>query len=207
MSRGRPLVIGLTGGVASGKSWVAARFRALGIPLLEADEVGRAVVQAPSPALEDIASAFGREFLLPDGNLDRSRMRERIFSDAGARARLEAITHPLIRRRISDWIHRQEPAYCILAAAILIESGMDRLVDRVLVVDAPQATQIERLIQRDGISPNLAQQMLQAQASREQRLARANDVLDNGNIRLSLEPQIRRLHHFYLELAAAPAEG
>jgi len=197
-------VIGLTGGVASGKSWVAARFRNLGVPLLEADDVGREIVMPRSPALDEIASIFGHDYLLADGNLDRKRMRERIFADEDAKGKLEAITHPRIRTRLREWCSLQSSPYCILAAAILIEGGMDALVDRILVVDSPEASQIERLTQRDGISEGLARQMVAAQAPRSLRLARAHDVLDNCDVALPLEAQVNRLHRLYLRLAAAP---
>lgn len=198
---GGPLVIGLTGGIASGKSTVGDQFIALGVPLLDGDYVAREVVAPPSPALAAIAAHFGAEYLQPDGTLDRRRLRERVFSDPTARRELEAITHPLIRRRILEWRDAQTAPYCILSVAILVESGMHQLVDRILAVDVPQATQLERLVLRDGIAEPLAQQMIAAQASRSQRLARADDVVDNTRPPQSLAPQVERLHRLYLEIA------
>jgi dephospho-CoA kinase len=205
VNRGAALVIGLTGGIASGKSTVGELFMDLGVPLLDGDHVAREVVAPPSPALAAIAARFGADFLQPDGSLDRRRLRERVFGDPAALRELEAITHPLIRSRILAWHAAQTAPYCILSVAILLESGMDRLTDRVLVVDVPVAAQMQRLLGRDGIAEPLARQMIAAQASREQRLARADDVLDNSAGREALLPQVQRLHRHYLQLAAAGA--
>ncbi len=199
------LVVGLTGGVASGKSTVGELFMQLGAPLLDGDHVAREVVAPPSPALAAIAARFGPEFLMADGSLDRRRLRERVFADAAALRELEAITHPLIRQRILAWHTAQTTPYCILSVAILLEAGMDRLTDRILVVDIPVAAQLERLTGRDGIAEALARQMMAAQASREQRLGRADDVIDNTRPRGTLSPQVERLHRLYLRLAAARA--
>jgi dephospho-CoA kinase len=199
----RPLIVGLTGGVASGKSYVSALFEELGVPLLDADQVAREVVEPGTPALAAIARRFGPDYLLADGRLDRRRLRQRVFADRQARRALEAITHPPIRSRIAEWIARQRAPYAMLSAAILLESGLEALVDRVLVIDAPPATQIQRLIARDGVEPQLARQMLAAQMDRALRLARADDVLDNGDERRELRPAVRALHRRYLSLAPA----
>ncbi len=191
--------------MASGKSTVGELFMQLGAPLLDGDHVAREVVAPPSPALAAIAARFGPEFLMADGSLDRRRLRERVFADAAALRELEAITHPLIRQRILAWHTAQTTPYCILSVAILLEAGMDRLTDRILVVDIPVAAQLERLTGRDGIAEALARQMMAAQASREQRLGRADDVIDNTRPRGTLSPQVERLHRLYLRLAAARA--
>jgi len=196
-----PLVIGLTGGIASGKSTVGNLFIGLGVPLLDGDHVAREVVAPPSPALAAIAARFGPDYLLADGSLDRRRLRQRVFAEPAARRELEAITHPLIRQRILAWRDAQTAPYCILSVAILVESGMNQLVDRILVVDVPQAAQLERLLTRDGIAEPLAQQMIAAQASRAERLARADDVVDNTRSPQSLAPQVARLHQLYNQLA------
>jgi len=201
----RPFTIGLTGGVASGKTFAGREFQKLGVPLLEADDVGHAVVAPPSPALAEIAREFGADFLSADGQLDRRKMRECVFADPAALRRLEAITHPLIRARIREWQQAQTAPYCILSAAILLESGMDALVDRILVIDAPEAVQLERLLLRDSVAEPLAQQMIAAQASRTRRLERAHDVLDNSDAQQPLAPAIQRLHLFYQNLAATSA--
>lgn len=197
----RPLRVGLTGGIASGKSLVGDRFAALGVPVLDADQVAREVVALGQPALIEIAEAFGHPFLLPDGTLDRRRMREHVFADPAARKRLETITHPRIRARVQGWLDAQTAPYSILSAAILVESGMRDYVHRVLVVDAPVDEQVRRLTRRDGISEALARQMLAAQADRERRLAAADDVILNEGPIEATRQAVERLHRQYLRLA------
>jgi dephospho-CoA kinase len=192
--------IGLTGGIASGKTYISQCFEELGVPLLEADIVAREVVMPPSPALDRIAERFGHDMLQSDGTLDRPKMRQLVFSDPQALRDLEAITHPAIRDRIGDWRARQPPPYCVLSNAILIESGMYRLVDRVLVVDATPEVQLRRLLRRDNIDAAAAKRMLAAQADRATRLKRAHDVVDNGDESRSLRPAVLRLHHLYQRL-------
>lgn len=195
------LAIGLTGGVASGKSYVQGLFAALGVPIIEADDVGRAVVQPGEPALAEIAARFGAEMLLPDGSLNRPRMREKVFQDAAALRQLEAITHPHIRARLRAWRDAQTAPYCLLSAAILLESGMSALVSRVLVVDAPEQDQLSRLMRRDGIAEPLARAMLARQWTRAERLARADDLIENPEPPRELDAEVRALHQRYLELA------
>lgn len=195
------LTIGLTGGVASGKSLAAAAFAARGAPVLDADQVARDVVVPGTPALAEIVQAFGAGVVQADGQLDRRRMRERVFADPAARRRLEQITHPRIRERLLAWRDAQAAPYCILAVAILVESGMDALVDRILVIDTPPERQLEWLTARDGIDAALARGMLAAQASREQRLARATDVITNAGTPADLDRAVGRLHDAYLEMA------
>jgi len=197
------LTIGLTGGVASGKSRVMECFARLGVPVLDAAQVSRDIVAPPSPALRSIAHRFGPEALLMDGTLNRRWLREKVFADAQARRDLEAITHPLIGARLREWRDAQTAPYCILAVPILIEAGFDRLVDRILVVDAHEEHQSTRLIQRDGVTDTLARQMIAAQASREHRLAAAHDVLDNSGDETRIPTLVTELHNFYLKLAAS----
>lgn len=199
---GAQLVIGLTGGVASGKSHVHGLFAGLGVPVLEADDVGRAVVEPGEPALERIAEEFGANMLLPDGGLNRGLMRELVFADSGALARLEAITHPYIRARISSWIAAQTARYCMLSAAILLEKQLSTQCDRVLVVDAPEADQIARLMQRDHIAEPLARAMLARQFTRAERLARADEVIVNASPERDLMRDVQALHERYLQLAS-----
>lgn len=196
------LTVGLTGGVASGKSLVSARFQDLGVPLLDADQVSREVVAPPSPALDEIARRFGREYLTEQGELDRRRMRERIFQDISAKRQLEAILHPHMWRRMAEWRDAQQAPYCILSAAILLEAGMKSLVDRVLVVDTPVEVQLTRLLQRDGIGAELARDMIAAQHPREIRLAAADDVIVNSGSPEEACRQVDQLHRRYLQLAA-----
>jgi dephospho-CoA kinase len=195
--------VGLTGGIASGKSLVASQFEALGVPVLDADQVSRDVVAPGQPALAAIVQAFGPGAVQPDGTLDRRAMRTLVFADPESRRKLEAITHPAIRSRIGAWIDAQTAPYCILANAILLESGMDRLVDRVLVVDVPEQTQLERLTVRDQIDPTLARQMLAAQSSRKLRLDRADDIIENAGPPEVTARAVRSLHEGYLAKAAA----
>lgn len=195
------LTIGLTGGIASGKSHIAALFIELGAPLLEADDVARSIVQPGEPALAAIADRFGDATLQADGTLDRRRLREQVFADPVARKDLEAITHPAIRQRVDAWRAQQPGPYCIYSAAILVESGMTAQVDRILVVDAPETEQLRRLMGRDGADETLARRMIAAQATRAARLARADDILDNGDTGRDPRPQVLRLHRRYQALA------
>src|SRR5690242_11842233 len=172
--------VALTGGVAAGKGEVARRFEALGVHVYDADVAARAVVEPGEPALTEIEFVFGPDLLNADGSLDRRAMRERVFGDPRARAKLEAIVHP----RVNEWLRRRvatdRGAYCMLAIPLLAETWPQYdFVDRVLVVDAPDETRIERLMRRDAIASEAAQRVLAAQASREQRLALAHDVIVN----------------------------
>ena len=191
------LIVGLTGGVASGKSHVLHLFQSLGVPAIEADDVGRAVVAVGQPALAEIAKAFGSHLLLADGSLDRRALRGVVFGDATALQQLEAITHPHIRHHLRDWLAAQTAPYCLLSAAILLERGLSSLVQRVLVVDAPEADQVRRVMQRDQIDETLARQMLARQMRRAERLAAADDVIENPDPLQDLMPQVQRLHARY----------
>jgi dephospho-CoA kinase len=195
--------VGLTGGVASGKSLVSAQFRKLDVPVLDADQVAREVVEPGQPALAEIVESFGAGVLQDNGQLDRRKLRQIVFGDVDARRRLEQITHPRIRERIRAWLDAQTADYCIVDNAILIESGMDRLVDRVLVVDAPEEVQLSRLKARDGIDEVLARQMLAAQSPRELRITRADDVILNTGSVDQTADAVLRLHDVYLVRATA----
>ncbi|MDB5971933.1 MAG: dephospho-CoA kinase [Hydrocarboniphaga sp.] len=193
------LTIGLTGGIASGKTLVADAFIALGVPVLDADQVARDVVAPGEPALTLIAEAFGAKALQADGTLDRRRMRELVFGNPAELRRLEAITHPAIRQRMRDWRDAQTAPYCMLSVAILVESaGMRELVDRVLVIDVPVETQMARLTARDQVDATLARQMIAAQASREQRLAAADDIIANDGSVAQTLAAVQALHQRYL---------
>lgn len=194
--------VGLTGGVASGKTLVVQFFAELGVPVIEADEVSRAVVTPPSAALDQIRLEFGEQFLQSDGSLNRPLMRAHVFADELRRRRLEQILHPLMAASIQRWRQQRSEPYCILSAAILIESGMHRLVDRIVVVDVPVAMQLARLMARDGADEALARSMLASQLSREQRLQSADDVIDNSGSRQHSLEQVRRLHELYLRLSS-----
>jgi len=198
-------IVGLTGGIASGKSEVTRRFEALGIVVADADVAAREVVAPGSPALEQIGRRFGSAMLLADGSLDRARLREHVFGNDGERKALEAITHPAIRARVRDICETAGSPYAIAAIPLLAEAGgRDSYpwLDRIVVVDAPEAVRHARLLQRDNIDAALATRMIQAQASREQRLALADDVIVNDGQPEHLQPQVEALDRLYRQLAA-----
>jgi dephospho-CoA kinase len=196
-------VIALTGGIAAGKSTVEQRFAALGIHVYDADQAAREVIEPGTDGLAQIVEAFGHEVIGPDGRLDRPMMRQRIFADREARHTLEAIVHPRVRLWLQQRALADTGPYCLLAVPLLAEHiGHYRWVDRVLVVDVDEATQIRRLIARDGIDEALARRILASQATREQRLAVADDVIDNGGDAAALDARVAALHAQYLALAA-----
>lgn len=199
------LCIGLTGGIASGKSSVAQAFAELGVPVLDADQVARDVVEPGTPGLAAVVAEFGSEVLSSTGELNRRALRERVFNDTAQRKRLEALLHPRIRQAMREWRDNLQAPYGILMVPILIEGGFDALCDRILVIDLPVQEQIDRLRQRDDISEELALKMLAAQASREQRLQRADDVIDNSGQPQAWSDQVAQLHQQYLALAALSA--
>ncbi|MGB5339847.1 MAG: dephospho-CoA kinase [Gammaproteobacteria bacterium] len=199
----RPLVIGLTGGIGSGKSTVAEGFQALGVAVIDADRIAHALVEPGQPALDAIVASFGRDCLTADGHLDRTRMRRRVFTDAAQRQRLEAILHPIIRSKIRDLIREVETAYCIVVIPLLLETGQTDLVDRILVVDVPEAVQIARVAARDGLSQAEISAIMATQADRASRLAAATDVISNDADRATLTRRIQALHAHFLELAGA----
>jgi len=201
------LTVGLTGGVASGKTLVESVFIELGVPVVDADQISREVVRPPSPALDLIRTRFGDEFLNLDGSLNRPQMRAHVFGDPAQRKKLEQILHPLMFRRIEDWRNACEQPYCVLSAAILLESGLQRLTDRVLVVDIPAELQRQRLRARDAVSESLADSMLAAQLSREQRLQSADDVVDNSGSMDETRRQVLALHQTYLGMAQSLPTG
>lgn len=198
-----PLTIALTGGIASGKSVVSERLAALGARVLDADVLARELVMPGTPALAEIVDVFGLRMTAADGSLDRRALRERIFDDASARAELNAILHPRIRAGLRAQAARTPPGrYAVLAIPLLVENRRHYdWVDRVLVVDAPRELQLARLLTRDGITPELAEAMLDAQATREQRLAIADDVVRNEGSLAALDDAVRALHERYSALA------
>lgn len=197
------LCVGLTGGIASGKSTAGKLFQALGVPLIDADQAARDVVEPGSPGLAAVAAEFGTEVLQADGSLNRRLLREKVFKDDEQRKTLESILHPLIRRQLQDWREALSAPYGLLMSPIMRESGFIHMVDRVLVVDVSRETQKSRLMSRDGIDDALAESMLNAQDDRASRLAIADDVIDNSDEPGALDAQVQRLHKQYLALAAA----
>ena len=194
--------VALTGGIASGKSTVADLFAARGVPVIDTDVIAREVVEPGQPALADVVAAFGPGVLGADGRLDRRRLRKIIFADAGARRRLEAILHPAIRAEMERQSRAAGGAYQLLVIPLLTEGGRRDHVDRVLLVDVPEELQVQRLMMRDGVSHEQAQASLNAQATRAQRLALADDVIRNTGRVDGLREQVAELHGKYLRLAA-----
>jgi dephospho-CoA kinase len=198
----RVAVVALTGGIASGKGAVSERLERRGAAILDADRIARDLVRPGEPALAEIADAFGAQALLPSGELDRARMRERVFADIAARRRLESILHPRVRAALRVGVTECAAAYCVLVIPLLTEVRGDYdFVDRVLVVDVSPAVQQQRLMLRDGCSKQAAAAMIAAQAPRAARLAIADDVVDNDGDWSMLDAPIARLHEVYLRIA------
>ncbi|HHQ4651857.1 TPA: dephospho-CoA kinase [Aeromonas hydrophila] len=199
-------VVAITGGIGSGKTTVANQFAELGIEVVDADVIAREVVEPGTPALAAIADHFGSEVITPDGQLDRRRLRERVFTDPQAKGWLNALLHPLIRTEMHRQCAAARSPYCLLVVPLLVENRLTALANRVLVIDVDEATQIERTCRRDGVSREQAQAILAAQASRAERLAAADDVLDNQNgTPEAIKSRILALHETYLAFASQQA--
>ena len=199
-------VVAITGGIGSGKTTVANRFAELGIEVVDADIIAREVVEPGTPALAAIAAHFGPDVVAPDGQLDRRRLRERIFTDSQAKEWLNALLHPLIRSEMLRQCEATRSPYCLLVVPLLVENRLTSLADRVLVIDVDEATQIERTCRRDGVSREQAQAILASQASRSERLAMADDVLDNqSGTTETIRARILALHETYLAFASQQA--
>ncbi|NKJ48775.1 dephospho-CoA kinase [Burkholderia sp. SG-MS1] len=198
-------VVGLTGGIGSGKSTVADLFAAHGVPLVDTDLIAHRITAPHGIAMPPIAAEFGAAFVAADGSLDRARMRELVFSDEGARKRLEAITHPLIRAETRREQREAQGPYVIVVVPLLVESGSwKHRANRVLTVDCSVETQIARVMCRNGFSRDQVLAIIARQATREARLAAADDVIDNDNAPLSaLKAQVDKQHRAYLSLADA----
>jgi dephospho-CoA kinase len=196
--------VGLTGGIASGKSTVARLFAELGVPVVDADEIAREVVMPGEAALTKLVALFGEDILDTQGHLNREAMRSMVFADDTKRSQLEAVLHPAIGLRMAQAIAKAKGPYLILMVPLLVETGQHRLVNRVLVVDVPEQVQMARLMQRDGIDESQAQAMLAAQASRAQRLAQAHDVIHNDRSLAKLPEVVHELHAAYLQMAQDP---
>jgi len=196
------LVIGLTGGIGSGKSTVAELFAKHGVPVIDTDVIARELVEPGEPALAEIAAAFGEGLVDSRGSLDRERLRNIVFGDSEQRQRLEAILHPRIYARVRDRVARLDAPYCIVVIPLLVETGGGALVDRVLVVDAPLDVRIRRTQSRDGLPEAQVRAIAATQADRERRLEASDDVIDNRNGADALDAQIEALHAKYLALAA-----
>jgi len=194
-------VLGLTGGIASGKSTVAEQFARLGVPVLDLDQVARDVIAPGTPLLAQVFDRFGQDLRRPDGQLDRRALRARVFADPELRHQLEAMLHPAVRARTAEWLAAAPGPYQIVVHPLLTETRARSRYDRVLVVDCAPEQQRARLAARDGADPALAEAMIAAQASRAERLGVADDVLLNDGDLPALSTKVETLHRGYLGLA------
>ncbi|MGI2173897.1 dephospho-CoA kinase [Shewanella ulleungensis] len=194
-------VVGLTGGIASGKTTVANLFAAYGIQLVDADVIAREVVQKGSKGLTIITEHFGNEILLPDGQLDRAALRSKVFNNEAQRLWLNSLLHPMIRQTMLEQVNTSTSAYVIMVVPLLFENQLDSLVTTTLVVDISPELQISRTMQRDGVSLQQVEHILASQMSRQQRIDKADHIIDNqGDINL-LRSQVARLHQLFLQQA------
>ena len=197
-------VVGLTGGIGSGKTEVAGAFAALGIEIIDADALAHRLSTPGERGLEAIREAFGDDVLTANGELDRAGLRRRVFADAAARAKLEATLHPLIRAEAERDMRRWRGVYGIVVVPLLLErEGLRSIIDRVLVVDCSEEEQVRRVVARSGLAPEEVRAIMATQLPRERRLAAADDILDNSGPSASIDPQVRALDRRYRELAAA----
>lgn len=194
------LRVGLTGGIGSGKSTVARRFTDKGIPIIDADVITRKLVEPGEAALTEISEILGKEFISEDGRLDRARLRDAIFENEVTRKRLEAILHPRVAEVVADKVTSLTSPYCIIVIPLLFEAAQEHLVDRILVVDAPEELQVDRVMTRDHIDAGKVKQIIASQLDRKSRLARADDVIVNDGNETALEDQVNRLHKHYLQM-------
>lgn len=200
-------VVGVTGGIGSGKTAVTNLFAELGITIVDADLCARIVVEPGRPALTEIVEHFGSGILQADGTLDRAAMRKRVFLDPDDRRALERITHPRIGEEIRKQLREAESPYAILVSPLLIEGDQHELCNRILVVDVPESVQLQRTMQRDSNDAEQVKRIIASQASREQRLSRADDVIENTGTLDDLRAQVAALHQQYLLLGQAAVES
>ncbi|MFJ5453270.1 dephospho-CoA kinase [Pectobacterium jejuense] len=199
-------IVALTGGIGSGKSTVADEFAKLGATIVDADIIARQVVEPGEPALDAIRLRFGDAMLNTDGSLNRAALRQQIFSSPEEKQWLNNLLHPLIQQETQSQFQAASAPYILWVVPLLVENGLQQRAQRVLVVDVDKETQLARTLARDGISQQQAENILAAQATREQRLAYADDIIDNSRCPNELAPQVAELHRQYLELAASAAD-
>jgi len=195
------LIIGLTGGIGSGKSVASDKFKSLGITIVDADVASRTVVEPGKPALKEIEDHFGSGIITAEGKLDRNNLREIIATDPEERKWLESVTHPKIGEQITKEISESTSVYTLFVAPLLLETNSQEMCSRVVVVDVPKDVQIRRTAKRDKVSPNQVEQMVAAQMEREKRLEKADDVLLNSGTIEDLEKQVEELHKKYIQMA------
>lgn len=196
-------VVGITGGIGSGKTAVTDHLETLGIVVVDADKAARVVVEPGTPALAEIAAHFGSEILLDDGALNRAALREVVFNDSSQRKILEGITHPRIREEIARQLSAATSPYVVLSSPLLLESGQNSFADYVVVVDVPEAVQIERTMRRDDNSESLVKQIMAAQLDRQKRLSRADEAISNDGTLEALHAEVEALHERLLDRAKA----
>jgi dephospho-CoA kinase len=192
------LRVGLTGGIGSGKSTVAQLFAARGVPVIDTDEIARDVVRPGEPAYTEVIQQFGQAVLEKNGALDRAKMRERVFNDPAERKRLEAILHPRIRAETVKRLAGIDAPYAVVVVPLLIETGFGKLIDRILVVDCEESLQLHRVMARNNMNEAEIRRILAAQVSRQERRARAHDIIDNNADPARLDEQVAKLHTQYL---------
>ena len=196
-------ILGLTGGIGSGKTTVANLFAAEGVPLVDADEVARDLVMPGQPALQQIAEHFGPQILQADGSLDRAALRTLVFQDEAQKLWLNSLLHPMIRQELLQRCQNAQGPDVILVAPLLFENGLEGCVNRTLCIDVSEETQIDRTCRRDGNAPELVQAIMASQLPRSERIRRSDDRLDNDRVSLSeLTTQVTRLHLNYLALSS-----
>jgi dephospho-CoA kinase len=196
-------VVGITGGIGSGKTAVTDHLETLGIIVVDADKAARVVVEPGTPALAEIAAHFGSEILLDDGALNRAALRELVFNDSAQRKILEGITHPRIREEIARQLSTATSPYVTLSSPLLLESGQNSFADYVVVVDVPEAVQVDRTMRRDDNSESLVKQIMAAQLDRQTRLSRADEAISNDDTLEALHAEVEALHKRLLERARA----
>ena len=195
-------IVGLTGGIGSGKSVVSSIFVEYGIVVVDADIIARESVQRGSHCFEHIVNHFGRTILLENGELDRRQLRKIIFTDIAEKQWLESITHPIVRKKILDDIKNARSVYCILSSPILLETTLFQLVNRILVIDLDESQQLQRASARDGSNIEDIRNIMASQISRPERLQRADDIIDNSGSLVHTQHQVAELHNQYLQLAS-----
>ena len=203
MHAAKNYTVGLTGGIGSGKSAAADIFRSLGVQIVNADELSREVVEVGQPALEEIAEHFGRNILSTDGSLDRAALRKIVFSDHEAKTWLENLLHPLIAKLLQERLAETSSAFTILESPLLFETGQYKFVDRVLVIDVDEQTQLSRAMARDGSDKAVIRSIIASQISRDERIRRADDVVSNEGSLNQLKEHIESLHNHYRGIATA----
>ena len=194
--------IGLTGGIGSGKSTVANMFRDLGVPVYDTDAIARQLVDPGQPALNEIIDSFGNQILLADGSLDRQKLKQLVFNDEQARLKLESILHPRIKEELLQKINSGKTAYCVAVIPLMLEKNWQSLVDRIVVVDVSEETQVQRASHRDQIPEAMVRKIMESQIDRKSRLAKADDIIDNNGESQSVQARVNTLHKKYLAMAA-----